>query len=60
MSAEPPTFLEHLDYAVLSDTERVELIVLFQLNPLAAHIKLGAIRLGQGVAMQMARDGDEE
>jgi hypothetical protein len=52
----PPSFEAMLDRAVLSNAQRIELLLLRQFDPISAGLKLGGIIAGQLIACSMAAD----
>jgi hypothetical protein len=51
-----PTFDDLLDRAVLSHSQRLELLLLRHVDPLAAHAKLSGIIIGQRIAERIAAE----
>lgn len=59
LTPEPPTFSQLMDRAVLTNTRRIELLLLAQFNPIRAGMQIGLIIAGQQLACRMAADKDE-
>jgi hypothetical protein len=53
-----PSFHDLLDRAILSDSQRLDLMLLHHVDPLAAHAKLSGIIVGQRISERIAAEKD--